>query len=53
MWGDKDDQLLDLGFQIRKHDFIQDLRIQTSMASINPLPTQNWRTNQPQVPKQQ
>ncbi|UKZ47806.1 hypothetical protein TrVGV298_002036 [Trichoderma virens] len=30
MWGDKDDQLLDLGFQIRKHDFIQDLRIQTS-----------------------
>ncbi|KAJ4865330.1 heterokaryon incompatibility protein (HET) domain-containing protein [Trichoderma breve] len=30
MWGDKDDQLLDLGFQIRKYDFIQDLRIQIS-----------------------
>ncbi|KAL7948003.1 heterokaryon incompatibility domain-containing protein [Trichoderma barbatum] len=28
MWGDKDDQLLDLGFQIPKQDFIQDLRIQ-------------------------
>ncbi|KAL6819729.1 heterokaryon incompatibility domain-containing protein [Trichoderma camerunense] len=28
MWGDKDDQRLDLGFQIRKYDFIQDLRIQ-------------------------
>ncbi|KKO97668.1 hypothetical protein THAR02_10229 [Trichoderma harzianum] len=30
MWGDKGDQLLDLGFQIRKYDFIQDLRIQIS-----------------------
>lgn len=29
MWGDKDEQYLDLGFHISKHDFIQDLRIQT------------------------
>ncbi|KAL7916464.1 heterokaryon incompatibility domain-containing protein [Trichoderma velutinum] len=36
MWGDKDDQLLDLGFQIRKYDFIQDLRIQISAkAAVN------------------
>ncbi|KAL6690729.1 heterokaryon incompatibility domain-containing protein [Trichoderma pleuroticola] len=28
MWGDKGDQLLDLGFQIRRYDFVQDLRIQ-------------------------
>lgn len=43
MWGDKDDQLLDLGFQIRKYDFTQDLRIQISMESLYPRPTQRWR----------
>ncbi|KAL7938435.1 heterokaryon incompatibility domain-containing protein [Trichoderma chlorosporum] len=30
MWGERDDQMLDLGFQIPKQDFIQDLRIQIS-----------------------
>jgi hypothetical protein len=34
MWGERDDQFLDLGFQISKYDFIQDLRIQMSMRSV-------------------
>lgn len=43
MWGDKDNQLLDLGFHIPKRDFIQDVRIQLSMDSLSLQLTQRQR----------